>query len=157
MAERVVAPGGGAWVVRRRWLPGRSTSTLGERFRHRTRGLRHRARAAGDGLDGAGGCGELLGEGVAAIAFVVVLVLVLVFVVLPLLVALAEIAILLLVALAIFLARVLLRRPWVVEAVRPDGEALRWDVVGWRASGDACRTIAQHVEAGLDPAGVVLP
>jgi len=153
MAVRVVSPDGSAWVVRRRWLPGTSTDSITTRFGRRFRRVAERS---GDGLDVDPGCGEVLGEGIAAAIALIAIVLLLVFVVIPLLVALAEVAILLLLAGAILIARVVLRRPWIVEAVEADGDAHRWDVVGWRASGAACTTVAQHLEAGLAPAAIVL-
>ena len=152
MAVRTVSPDGTAWVVRRRWLPGTSTDSITTRFGRRFRRVAERS----DGLDVDPGCGEVLGEGIAAAIALIAIVLLLVFVVIPLLVALAEVAILLLLAGAILVARVVLRRPWIVEAVDADGDAHRWDVVGWRASGAACTTVAQHLEAGLAPAAIVL-
>ena len=83
-------------------------------------------------------------------------VLLLIFVVIPLLVAVAEVAMLVVLAAGILVARVVLRRPWIVEAVRADGFAHRWDVVGWQASGVACTTVAQQLEAGLAPTSIVL-
>ena len=43
------------------------------------------------------------------------------------------------------LGRVLFRRPWTVDAVGPDGEHHRWDVVGWRRSGAARHFIAERL------------
>ena len=51
-------------------------------------------------------------------------------------------------AVLILLARVVLRRPWTVEAVRADGEVQRWQVVGWRASGRRCAAVARQIETG---------
>ena len=133
MAVRTVSPDGTAWVVRRRWLPGTSTDSITTRFGRRFRRVAERS----DGLDVDPGCGEVLGEGIAAAIALIAIVL-------------------LLLAGAILVARVVLRRPWIVEAVDADGDAHRWDVVGWRASGAACTTVAQHLEAGLAPAAIVL-
>lgn len=151
MAVRVVAPDGTAWVVRRRWMPGRDTSSLWDRFRRRVRHVGRRARGAGEGLDAAADGAELLGGTVAALVAAVAVVLLLVFVVVPLLLALAEVAALLVVAGLILMARVVLRRPWVVEAVPDAGVVQRWDLVGWQASGAACLAVAQRLEAGILP------
>ena len=46
------------------------------------------------------------------------------------------------------LGRVLLRRPWTVEA-RVDGTSQggEWKVMGWRASGDLLNSVANRLEA----------
>lgn len=83
----------------------------------------------------------------AALLFVVVLI--------PLAVALVDVVILLLLALLGVAARVLFRRPWVVEATTvpldPACGSLRWQVVGWRASAERCRQVPQSLAIGITP------
>ena len=148
MAESIVARDGRRWVVRRRWMPRLGTETLWGRFHRRFRKVMKRV---GDAADVDPGCGELLGEGIAVALVVILVALLLFFVVVPLLVAIVDVLILVLLAIASALARILLRRPWIVEAVADDGTLQRWRVVGWRASGDRCTQIARRLEAGLDP------
>ena len=71
------------------------------------------------------------------------------FFIVPLLITLAEVLLLgLLVALGV-LVRVLLRRPWIVDAVRLDRtERLSWKVVGWRRSGEVVDAVAGQLAAG---------
>jgi len=146
LAERVVAPDGREWVVRRRWLPRLGGETLWGRFHRR---FRQTVRRAGDVADADPGCLEVVGEGIVAAIAIIVFVLVLIFVAVPLLVAIVDIVILLLLALLGVLARVVLRRPWLVEARANDGTALEWKVVGWRASGEWRREMAELLQAGV--------
>ena len=154
MAVRATAPDGTTWVVRRRWLPGTSTDSIWARFRRRARRVISRTE---DTVDLDPGCLELAGEGIVATLALIALVLLALFVVIPLLVALAEVAILVLLAAAILVARVVLRRPWIVEAVGGDGTVHRWDVVGWRSSGAACEAVGRHLEAGIVPPPGIAP
>ena len=96
------------------------------------------------GLDDSIVAGIVLGLAVA-IATILLFVLVI-----PAIVFVAELAAVLVLAIGAGLSRVLLRRPWLVEA-RAGGEALQWNVVGWRASGRAVKTIATAIERGEDP------
>jgi hypothetical protein len=67
----------------------------------------------------------------------------------PLLLFIVEIALAILLVGVALIARVLLRRPWTVEAVTSDPEdVLRWKVVGWRRSGQIVEEIARVLEAG---------
>ena len=60
-------------------------------------------------------------------------------------------------------SRVVLRRPWRVEARLLDGDRPRarayWDVVGFRSSGRVTRAVAEHISATgelpEDPAGAL--
>jgi hypothetical protein len=154
MATTARDPQGREWRVRRRWL---------------ARPLRRPA-FLGDGRDGSD-CGDSwwaelipypdLGDMVASIVLaIVVAVLVLVFAVLvwPLLVALVDAVYLLLAALLAVAGRVLLGRPWIVEARRIDGvgEPLEWRVTGWRRSrlaiGEIRTAIARGETAPQPPA-----
>ncbi|HUR19051.1 MAG TPA: hypothetical protein VMZ51_09000 [Acidimicrobiales bacterium] len=58
------------------------------------------------------------------------MVLVAIFVLIPLVVALVEIVGLALLAVAVLTSRVLLRRPWVIEAATGDESRYEWRVVG---------------------------
>lgn len=50
--------------------------------------------------------------------------------------------------------RMLLGRPWTIEAMKQDaGDAFEWKVRGWRASGELRESIAQQLEATGQPTG----
>jgi hypothetical protein len=96
------------------------------------------------------------------IATVVLVVLLLWFVVFPLLFLAADVLIVVVLAAAGVAIRVLLRRPWIVEAVSDDDPTQRheWPVVGWRASGQAATGIAEAIDLGhpvdqIDPSQLV--
>jgi hypothetical protein len=146
---RVQAPDGRTWVVRRRWAPWLGRETPWQRFHRRFRQTVRRADLADVGD---AGCLVDVGEGLVVGILVVLAVLLAAFVVLPLVVALVElVGLLLLLALAVP-ARVVLRRPWTVEARAGDGGLLRWRVSGWRASGERCAEVAQLLASGVVPA-----
>jgi hypothetical protein len=71
------------------------------------------------------------------------------FVLVPLFVAIVEVLALVLLALAAVFLRIVVRRPWVVEAVSEHGERLAWQVIGRRTSGERCREAAQSIERVL--------
>jgi hypothetical protein len=123
----VTAPDGRRWTVRRLWLPR----------------MRRRRSDGGDpgpwGFDGP--VGDIGDVSAAALAVVVLAILVLVF--LPYVFFLLELVVLPLV----FAYRILLRKPWTVEA-RGDGERNRWRVVGWRRAGEVVDEIAGALERG---------
>ncbi len=148
MAEQVQGPDGRRWTVRRRWLPGAGRESLFRRFVRRYRAWFGHTR---DALDADPGCLEFFGEGLAVGLALLVLTVVLVLVVIPLLAALVDLLLLLLVGAMGVAARVLLGRPWVVEAVADDGRELRREVVGWRASGAVCRDVAAFLADGTLP------
>ena len=139
--REVVAPDGTRWSVGRRWLP------------RRWRGPRWRR--TGDGIDlipidlAEGGLtGALIGLAIAVgvVLFVVFLA--------PLLVLLVEILIAVVLVAGVVLGRVLLRRPWIVEA-RPANRATKaaftWRVVGWRESGRVIEEVSGALASGADP------
>lgn len=111
----------------------------------RTRRVRRRARDVGDLPDP--GCAPDLAEGIVAFIVVVAVVLFLIFIGLPLLIALGELLLVLALALAGVVGRVLFRRPWIVDAVAPNGAHHEWSVVGWRASAAARSLVADRVTA----------
>jgi hypothetical protein len=135
------------WKVKRRWIPRLGADTLWNRFRRR---IRKTFRRAGDAADVGDGCLDV-GDGVIAAIVVVVALLVLIFVVLPLLVAIVDLAILLVLALGGLVARVLFRRPWLIDARDGTGRVLRWRVVGWQASAQRVDDIRHLLADGMVP------
>jgi hypothetical protein len=138
---------GRTWHVRRRWLPRLGAETIPGRFWGR---IRRTVRRTTDLADGAPdpGCLEIFGEGLIAGIAILLLVLLAIFVVVPVLVALLDLLVLLLLLGLGAVARVLLRRPWIVEA-RTDDEVRTWKVVGWQASGTLVDDVAQRLQAGV--------
>jgi len=159
MAERgTIGPDGVRWHVRRRWVPRFGPERWWERVADRVIARRRRRRERGgklDALDLADGCAVDGLQDLALAVALVVLVLVLALVVWPLLLALVDVLVLIVLAIAGGLTRVLLRRPWTVEAAADDGRALRWRVVGWRASGRVRDAVAAALARGEVPAGAV--
>jgi hypothetical protein len=49
------------------------------------------------------------------------------------------------------IGRLFLRRPWIIEAASSDGEALTWQVGGWRQSRHALDEAARALAAGREP------
>jgi len=146
----VTAPDGSRWRVRRRWLA------------HPLPRLRRRRRAEGDREDAfdwsdplalVDSGGDLLPAVGVAIVVAVALALV-VLVVLPLLGLALELVVLLGLLGAGLFSRVVLRRPWIVEAVRLDdgGPSATYPVVGWRRSRRAIRELAEAIAATGVPA-----
>lgn len=154
MARSVVAADGRRWVVRRRLAPRLGTESLWGRFHRR---FRQTMRRAGDAADADPGCLDVIGEGIVAAIAIVLAVLVALFVLLPLLVAVVDVVVVVALSLLGILARVVLRRPWTVEARAGDGSSLLWRVVGWRASGDQVDAVAEGLRAGVVPPGAVSP
>lgn len=148
MGDVVVAPDGREWRVRRRWLPRLGSDSLWARFRRRTRRTRD---MAGDLADADPGCLDVLGEGFVFAIGVVAGAIVLIFIVIPLLVALVDVLVLLVLLVLSVLARIVLRRPWTVEARTAADEVRTWRVVGWRASGQRRDEVAAAIAAGVDP------
>jgi hypothetical protein len=134
--------------VRRLWAPRLQGETLWARAWRRVRGTFKRTSDAADVLPD--GCEPDLGAIVIFLVLVAV-VLLLFFVAIPLLVALIDIVLILLLTVLGIAARVVFRRPWVVEAVGPDSSRWRWRVVGWRASRRAVQDIADAVAHGHPP------
>lgn len=138
--------------MRRRWLPRLGRDTVWGRFRRRVRGTMRRT---GDAANADPGCAPDLGEGIGVALLVIVAVTLLVFVGLPVIVAIVDLVVLLLLLLGGVVARVLFRRPWIVEASADDGTRLTWRVVGWRASGERCAEMGRSLEAGIVPPDAV--
>lgn len=151
MATTILSPDGRQWRVRRRLVPRLGAETVLGRLRRRIRGTIDKTRSAGDALDVADGCLSIDLDAIAVVVIVIVAVLLAVFVVIPLLVAIVDLLILVVLGLLGILARIVLRRPWVVEASAADGERHVWRVVGWRRSGERLDHIAQMLSAGIVP------
>lgn len=138
------------WVVRRRWTPRLGPDTVFGRLRRRFRAVRRRAKGLGEGIDVVpDGCVDL--ESLLIGVVLIVVVLLAIFFVIPLLVTLVDLVIVLLLALLGVVARIVLRRPWTIEARADDGTVLTWKVVGWRASGQRRVEIAEMLAAGITP------
>lgn len=143
-AIRRVDPQGVTWVVRRRWSDRRV----------RWRGKR----GSFDALDGAdlaaaGSDLPVVGGVLLAIALVLFVVGAILFIV-PLLILVVEVAIVVAIVGFGLLGRLLLGRPWTVEAQRSsDDAAYAWKVVGWGASEDLVRSVADQLEATGIPTG----
>jgi hypothetical protein len=150
MAE-VVGQDGRRWQVRRRWVTFLGEDSASERFRRRLRRARDRAEGS-DVLDflalPSGDDPISVVLGVLGLLFVL---LALAFFGFPLLVALVELLLLAALIALVLVARVVLRRPWAVQARADDGTSLWWRVVGWRASGRKIDEVTQLLEAGIDP------
>ncbi len=74
-----------------------------------------------------------------------------IFVGLPILLALVDAVVVVLAAVGGLAARVLLRRPWTVEATASSEERHVRQVVGWRAAGRAARSWADELNLGHRP------
>jgi hypothetical protein len=152
-------PAGGEWDVGRHWI-GRHLVEAPRRARRRSsRALawqRRRLKGGGEGLDVLDGAAGLDAE--AAIGCLVVLALIAALFVLLLIgpwlglvvLGLVEVIVVAVLATAIFMWRILLRRPWQVRANGPGGVVVGWRVVGWRRSGEVVRDAADAVTRGGD-------
>lgn len=148
MARKVVSPDGTRWRVGRRWLSRRP----------RWRGRKKKEKGSGDGFD----LFDLLdldipviGGVIAAVAIAVALVALVVLavtLVLPAVILLIEVVAIALIAGVGLAARVLLRRPWTVQAVNTGtGDLHVWNVVGWRSSGGLVDRVADALTRGDAP------
>jgi hypothetical protein len=147
----VTAPDGGRWSVSRRWLD-RPLPSLRKRFRAgRKENLEDDVIGGLWNVDG-------VSEGWAGLA-VGAAVLLIVFVALPLLgVALELIALIFVLSSGVF-GRVVLGRPWTVEAVERGGrkQAFSFPVKGWRQAGEAAAGLAREIAAGGRPEDFEVP
>ncbi len=91
---------------------------------------------------------ELFGEGIAAAATFILVLLFLVFLAFPLLAAVIEVTLVLLLATAGVIGRVLLWRPWTIEARASDGTTREWRVPGWRDSGERRKEVERQLTTG---------
>jgi hypothetical protein len=151
-SHKVKSPDGGDWVVRRRWMKWRPQWPW-----ELQRKPRKDPDKAGLGWLDLLWLDEL---GLAILATVGVFLLI-VFIILPAVVFVFQLVVFVAVlALSVFL-RVLLRRPWTVEAVsvQPEGERRTWAVVGWRRSRRVIAEVGQGIALGhrfIEPEGARL-
>ncbi|HEX9968506.1 MAG TPA: hypothetical protein VGB03_00080, partial [Acidimicrobiales bacterium] len=122
MSTTVTAPDGTRWRVGRRWTPWEPR-------------LYKPVDLPDPGLLDAVGCIDELPV-LAVVVVAILAVVVVFFFVVPLLITLADLLVLAVLVVLGVLVRVVLRRPWIVDAVRADRtERLSWKVVGWHRSG----------------------
>ncbi len=127
---KVIAPDGSEWKVGRRWLPWRARlrdtggPDIGDFF-------------AFDDLAG-------LAVGIAVVLLTLVVILLL-----PFLVLIVELALLLVLGVVTFFSRVVLRRPWTVQA-RTEGTLREWKVPGFRNAGDKVQEVAAAIASGAE-------
>ena len=149
----MVAPDGRVWTVGRRWV--------GDRPRLRNRDRDSDLDLGGDAADATSFWGDFLsfddiGPGAILAGLAVAIAAAVLFLAVWPLVAIAiEIVILLILLVAGVVGRVLLRRPWTVEA-RAGNRRVRWEVPGWRASGELVEQVARRIVAGEAPHRVEL-
>ena len=131
-------PDGVEWRVSRRWFP-----------RVRVR-LRRTPIDGGAALESIG-----VGDDLQSLFLWVAAVVVVIFVVVPLLLFGFELVIAGCVIAGSVLARVVLGKPWVIEATTVSGSAtprrLEWEVRGWRRSSTAMQQVAADLAAGREP------
>lgn len=146
----VTAPDGAQWRVRRRWLD-QSLPDLRRHFK-----VNREEVHTGNALDGLSGLdlSGALDAGSPAFAIVAVIAMLLViFVLLPLLgVALELIALLFLLGSGL-IGRVLLGRPWIVEAVKVSDpeERAAYAIKGWRRSTEVLRELRTTIATAGPP------
>jgi hypothetical protein len=144
--RRVSTPDGVVWSVRRRWLPHREGKGVVQRFR------KHSKPNAGDFADLPLGIGDGAAGLVVALVIGIALVLLLVFG-WPVILLGIDLVWLLLVGVLGVIGRIVLRRPWRVEAVSRT-ERRSWFVKGYRAAGRERDEIARRFQHGQNPTGV---
>lgn len=107
-----------------------------------------------DGADlvGAGADLPVVGVVLLVIALLLLAVAAVLFIV-PAVIFLLELLIVAVIVGLGLLGRVLLGRPWTVEARRGDTESYEWKVSGWRASTDLVQTVADQLRTTGLPTG----
>lgn len=155
MGGRIVtAPDGGRWRVGRRWL-NRSPPKPWTRWRRDRKRSDDGEVAAGwlpdamlTGVDSLGGIGLVIGA--------LVVIAMVVFLLLPLIGIAFELALLIGFVMSGLFGRVVLRRPWTIEAVSLDDPARRhaFAVTGWRRSRRALADLAAAIETTGPPAAL---
>ena len=86
--------------------------------------------------------------GFVLVLVVIVAVIIGILFALPAFIFLVELLIIVIVAVGTVLARVLLRQPWIVDALADDGRHLTWKVVGYLRSRRVVEEIAGQLRAG---------
>jgi hypothetical protein len=144
----VRAPDGRSWVVRRRWMPRVGAGTAWSRLSRRSRRSTKHAETVGDvSLFSA----FVVDDFAVVVRWVVIVVVATLLIVVSAFAAVVEIALLALLLLIGILSRILLDRPWTIEATPDEGPALRWQATGWRASSERLNQIATLLESGITP------
>jgi hypothetical protein len=145
----VTSPDGQRWRVRRRWMD-RGVPKLRSRFR------KSREESRGDGILDGLFLPDVFDGGLAGLAILVVaaaIAIVVVVVLLPLIGLVLELLLLLLLLSSGVFGRVVLGRPWTVEAIDlDDGErSVAYAVKGFRRAGQAVEELANAVAADGPP------
>jgi hypothetical protein len=146
-------PSGEVWTVRRRWIANRSV---------RWRGQDPTRDGKGDWRNWLDVIGQfdflpddnplaVIGLVIGAVLAVLVLLSLAWFVLVPLLLLLFDVTILILLTLIGIVARVVLRHPWEIEALGPEGRRLTWPVTGWNRSRRALTAAADLLSQGQIP------
>lgn len=158
MARTITAPDGRVWRIGRDW----PTHFKAPRLRQTTRRA-GRKQGRGSGLEflpgDLGDIDNMLGIVVILIFMTVVVTIVLVIYGAPLLVFALEGVVFLAATAWGIVVRQLGRRPWTVRA-RADGASpaeVRFDVVGWRASGLLASRLAKRLASGDEPDRIRFP
>jgi hypothetical protein len=109
-----------------------------------------RSRGTDTGLDWLHPIADFDVEGVLVVLVAILGLALLIFFVIPALIFLVELVLFIVAAALVAALRSILRRPWVVEAVRegPDPAIMRWKVVGFFRSRRVIDEIAQALELG---------
>jgi hypothetical protein len=157
-ARTVTAPNGERWRVGRRWL-NRPVPKL-----FRPRRARRQATGGADRTEGILGAldptmGLDVGDSLALLGIAVgvfVVFLLVVFVLLPLIGIALELALAIGFVSSGLFGRLVLRRPWTIEAVSLDAPERRsaFAVTGWRRSGRALAALAAAIETTGPPAAL---
>jgi hypothetical protein len=149
MRRRTVrGPDGRPWVVRRRWMPRFGTGTAWSRLRRRSRRSTKHAETAGDySLFSA----FVVDDFAVVVRWVVIVVVAMVLIVVSAFAAVVEIGLLILLVMVGILTRLLLDRPWTIEARPDEGEPLTWQASGWRSSTERLDQIVTLLESGITP------
>jgi hypothetical protein len=141
----VTAPNGNHWQVRRRWMD-RSLPNLRDRFRESREEM-----ALEGGLDALSGVDAFDSPWVAIAVAVGALLLFIVL--LPLIGIALELIVLLVLLWSGIVGRVVLRRPWIVQAINLDDaeQSTIFAVKGWRRSGQAIEELAKAIATSGAP------
>jgi hypothetical protein len=103
-----------------------------------------------DVFDIFGGVGDNPLLGITVVIGIAVFAVVAWFFVIPALLALLDIAVLVALIVAGIVSRVLMHRPWEIEAVSAD-DRLGWRVLGWRRSARAIDSVCTTLSQGMRP------
>jgi hypothetical protein len=148
----VTTPSGEVWTIRRRWIANRSVRWRGQDpTRDDNGGWRNWLDVFSHFDFPDDNPLAVIGLVIGAVLAALVLLSLVWFVVVPLLLLLFDVAILIVLTLIGVVARVVLRHPWEIEALGPEGRRLTWQVTGWQRSRRALTAIADHLSRGQIP------